>query len=87
MNKEVMEKVFRLGASEPAKTTSGGLQWKLAQIDNLSLHVIDNIHQIQHQRWWAPVVPKGCGARKRGANGACHVPGPADLWYRSHGAH
>ena len=39
-----MEKVFRLGASEPAKTTSGGLQWKLAEIDNLSLHVIDNIH-------------------------------------------
>lgn len=42
MNEGIMEKVLRLGASEPARTSSGSLQWKLAEIDNLSLCVIDN---------------------------------------------
>jgi hypothetical protein len=42
-DREVMNRVFRLGAAEPTALPSGGTQWKLAEIGPLSLHVVDNM--------------------------------------------
>ena len=43
MNKDIMEKVFRLGDFEPTKLpSSGSTQWLLARTDHLSLYVLEN---------------------------------------------
>jgi quercetin dioxygenase-like cupin family protein len=43
IDREVMNRVFRLGAAEPTVLPSGSTQWKLAEIGPLSLYVVDNM--------------------------------------------
>ncbi|MFC2032748.1 hypothetical protein ACFLUS_05290 [Chloroflexota bacterium] len=44
MNDDVMRKVFHLGDSKPTKVpSSGSTKWLLAELENVSLYVLENL--------------------------------------------